>query len=200
MVASGLIAVALIVDVVHADGNRIGGAKYIFNGTEHHLPVNDVMPCDPPLVCVNNSLHGLLWNRSMQVVKSDVQDDQASVTLRYDFPGTDPGYPFKLRTEITYTLLTRHGRGGFYGSQFIVSVEFMNLDRTGWPLPVYNGWHPYILCHTSASIITLDPCTPWAHVDVGTGKEYPPPRFSNMVPTGHVSPSELNGSAPIGGK
>ena len=74
------------------------------------------------------------------------------------------------------------------------------MDDEGWPLPVYNGWHPYFLCHTSKAVITLDPCTPWAHVDVGTGKEYPPPRFSNMVPTGHVSPSELNGSAPIGGK
>ena len=158
------------------------------------------MPCDPPLVCVNNSLHGLLWNRSMEVVNDSVQEGQASVTLRYDFPGTDPGYPFKLRTEITYTLVTQTGRGGFYGSQFIVSVAFTNLDHAGWPLPVYNGWHPYILCHTSASIITLDPCTDWAHVDVGTGKEYPPPRFSNMVPIGHVSPSTLNGSQPIGGK
>lgn len=69
----------------------------IGNGTTHHLPVNDVMPCDPPLVCVNNSLHGLLWNRSMAVHSSHVGETNASVTLRYDFPGTDRGYPFKLR-------------------------------------------------------------------------------------------------------
>ena len=77
--------------MLRVDGNRIGGAKYTFNGTEHHLPVNDVMPCDPPLVCVNNSLHGLLWNRSMEVVSAPVQQDQASVKLRYDFSGADPG-------------------------------------------------------------------------------------------------------------
>ena len=49
-----------------------------------------------------------------------------------------------------------------------------------------NGWHPYILAHTSASVVTLDPCTPWVHVDVGVGPQYPAPRFSNMVPTTHV--------------
>lgn len=59
-------------------GNRIGGATYVFNGTRlsfdiyyvfhlisfhcsYHLPINDV----PGL---NNSLHGLLWDRAMTVV------------------------------------------------------------------------------------------------------------------------------------
>ena len=138
-------------------GNRIGGAKYTFNGSEHHLPVNDVMPCTPPLVCVKNSLHGLLWNRSMHVVASHAGPENASVTLRYDFPGSDPGYPFKLRTEITYTLGTQQ-RTHARASLFTVSVKFVNMDVGGWALPVYNGWHPYLLCHTYKSVVTLDPC------------------------------------------
>lgn len=171
-------------------GNRIGNARYRFNGTEHHLPVNDVMPCDPPLVCVNNSLHGLLWNRSMDVVSSHVGATNASVMLRYDFSGADPGYPFRLRTEITYTLSSELPSSSKTSSRFTVSVAFTNMDDEGWPLPVYNGWHPYFLCHTSKAVITLDPCTPWAHVDVGTGPQYPGPRFSNMVPTTHVTASD----------
>eukprot|EP00756_Hemistasia_phaeocysticola_P053428 Hpha_TRINITY_DN2903_c0_g1::TRINITY_DN2903_c0_g1_i1::g.19720::m.19720/K01785/galM, GALM; aldose 1-epimerase len=179
-------------------GNRIGGAKYTFNGTEYHLPINDVMPCDPPLVCVNNSLHGLLWNRSMQVITTHAGATNASVTLRYDFPGDDPGYPFRLRTDITYTLSMLDPSSNT--SRFTVSVAFSNLDEGGWPLPVYNGWHPYFLCHTSKAFITLDPCTPWAHVDVGTGPQYPPPRYSNMVPTTHVTPSDrFDGRLPVGG-
>ena len=40
---------------------------------------------------------------------------------------------------------------------------------------------------------------PWRHVDVGVGPQFPPPRFSNMVPTTHTSPwRECNGSAPVG--
>ena len=82
-------------------GNRIGGAKYSFNNSEHHLPVNDVMPCDPPLICVNNSLHGLIWNRALRVIDRQAGEENASVTLAHDFNGTDPGYPFHLHTEIT---------------------------------------------------------------------------------------------------
>ena len=155
-------------------GNRIGGAKYTFNGTEHNLPVNDVMPCTPPLVCVKNSLHGLLWNRSMHVVASHAGPENASVTLRYDFPGSDPGYPFKLRTEITYTLSTGEGEEHTRASLFTVSVAFTNMDAGGWPLPVYNGFHPYLLCHTYKSVVTLDPCVrPSAPspIDAGAGPE-----------------------------
>ena len=95
--------------------NRIGGARYCFNGSEHHLPVNDVAG-------LNNSLHGLLWNKSLDVVATQGGADIASVTLRYDFDGTDPGYPFLLRAEITYTLST---------SGFSVAVRATNRDAAG---------------------------------------------------------------------
>ena len=40
--------------------------------------------------------------------------------------------------------------------------------------------------------------TPWAHVDVGTGPQYPGPRFSNMVPTTHVTRSDrFDGRLPV---
>ena len=55
------------------------------------------------------------------------------------------------------------------------------------------------LCLQKATV-TLDPCTVWTHVDVGTGPQYPAPRFSNMVPTTHTTPSHrFDGSLPIGG-
>ena len=65
----------------------------------------------------------------------------------------------------------------------------------------FKSRHPYFLGHTSASVVTLDPCTAWAHVDVGTGSQYPPPRYSNMVPTGHVTEPWIrhDGQQPIGG-
>ena len=85
-------------------------------------------------------------------------------------------------------------------SRFTVSVRFTNLGQDGWPLPVYNGWHPYFLAHASKATVTLDPCTAWTHVDVGTVPQYPAPRFSNMVPTTHTTPSQrFDGSLPIGG-
>jgi len=165
-------------------GNRIGGAKYMFNGTEYKLPINDVAG-------LNNSLHGLLWNRAMHVVAATGGEDKGSVTLRYDFNGSDTGYPFLLRVDITYTLAA---------GEFALTVEASNLDPDGWPLPFYNGWHPYFLCAASKAVVTLDPCTDWLFVEVGEGKQYPPPRYSNMVPTGQTTPyTRFNGTLPVGG-
>ena len=50
-------------------------------------------------------------------------------------------YPFKLRTDITYTLSS--GTVEDHASRFTVSVRFTNLGEDGWPLPVYNGWREY---------------------------------------------------------
>eukprot|EP00041_Stephanoeca_diplocostata_P009069 m.137977 g.137977 ORF g.137977 m.137977 type:complete len:408 (+) comp17590_c0_seq2:62-1285(+) len=165
--------------------NRIGNATYQFNGTTYHLPINDVSG-------LNNSLHGLLWNRSMQILSTDIDDISASITLGYSFDGSDTGYPFLLDITVTYTL-NKIG--------FTITVAATNRDiNGGWPLPFFSGWHPYILASLHTSTLTLDPCTAWTHVDVGVGPQYPPPRYSNMVPTGHTHVwSRFNGSRPFGG-
>lgn len=144
---------------------------------------------------LNNSLHGLLWNKEMRVTAQHADVTHAAVVLEYTFNAageeSEEGYPFALKVEIEYTL-TAH--------RFDVHVRATNVDPSGWPLPFYNGWHPYFLCHSCADAhIKLDPGTEWRHVDVGQGKQFPPPRYSNMVPTTHTSDwSECNGSAPIG--
>lgn len=165
--------------------NRIGNATYLFNGTRHTLPVNDVAG-------LNNSLHGLLWNKPMKLVSSSGGAAAATVKLRYQFDGSDKGFPFALQVEISYTLDAK----GFW-----MQVDASNLDPNGWPLPYYNGWHPYFLVSDmSKAKIVLDNCTSHVHVDVETGPQFPPPRFSNMVPSRHVSPwLKNNGSDAIGG-
>ena len=154
--------------------NRIRGAKYSFNGTEFRLPINDVAG-------LNNSLHGLLWNRSLAVLGARAGERSASALLGYTFDPAAPGnagYPFPLRVEIRYTL----SAAGLH-----VAVNATNLDPSGWPLPFFNGWHPYFLASPLAkSKVVLDPCTPWRHVDVHRGRQYPPPRFSDMVPSTHT--------------
>jgi galactose mutarotase-like enzyme len=144
----------------------------VFNGTRYKLPINDVAG-------LNNSLHGLLWNKALTVLGTDQNATAASVQLGYAFNGSEAGYPFLLTVKITYTLSA---------SGFQVKVEAANDDPNGWPLPFYNGWHPYFLATLHTATLQLDPCTHWNHVDVATGPQYPPPRYSNMVPTGHTKP------------
>lgn len=156
--------------------NRIGNASYVFNGSSYQLPVNDVAG-------LHNALHGLLWDRTMVPVASHADNTGASVTLAYEFNTGRPatratGYPFKLAVRITYSL----GLGENGGTSFDAEVQASNIDPTGWPLPFYNGWHPYFLCHPcSEAYIVLDKTAQWAHVDVGVGPRFPPPRYSNMV-------------------
>ena len=165
--------------------NRIGGATYTFNGTKYKLPVNDVAG-------LNNSLHGLLWNKELDVIDTEATQTSASVLLGYSFNGSESGYPFSLTVKIRYTLSS---------DGFFATVDATNEDVDGWPLPFFNGWHPYFLATLATATLTLDPCSAgWNHVDVHVGPQYPPPRYSNMVPTTHVAPwSRFDGSLPFGG-
>ena len=141
---------------------------------------------------LNNSLHGLLWNKNMEVVAHTAAATHASVVLRHDFDGSDRGYPFALRVDVRYTL---------DAAGFRVTTTATNRDAGGWPLPFYNGWHPYFLVSdVSQARIVLDrgSGSAWKHVDVGVNNV--PPRYSDMVPTTHVSPWPKNtGADPIGG-
>jgi hypothetical protein len=50
---------------------------------------------------LNNSLHGLLWNRPMTVLTSSGGSEAASLELEYKFNGSDAGYPFLLQIVIS---------------------------------------------------------------------------------------------------
>lgn len=114
----------------------------------------------------------MLWNKELRVIDQEATHTSASVQLAFSFNGSESGYPFLLTVKIRY-LLSVDG--------FFVTVEAKN-DDPGWPLPFFNGWHPYFLATLHTATLTLDPCsTGWNHVDVDTGPQFPPPRYSNMV-------------------
>ena len=54
----------------------------------------------------------------MAVLAASGGDDHATLTLGYDFDGTDAGYPFLLRVNVTYSLHeadAAHGRPARFG-------------------------------------------------------------------------------------
>lgn len=109
-----------------------------FNSTEYHLPVNDVAG-------LNNSLHGLLWNRTMTVVASSANDTKATVTLTYTFDGSDKGYPFALHVKIVYALSDNGWK---------ITVSASNQDTAGWPLP-FCAVEPFLaFTHVSINYFT----------------------------------------------
>ena len=147
--------------------------KYEFFGKQYTLPVNE----NETYV---NALHGLMANRTMTVKGSEIQDDFASLTLSLNLTGNDPGYPFTMDIDITYTLSSEG---------FSIALSITNTMPNS-PLPLYVGWHPYFACTAYKAVVTLDPCTKWNHVTMD----------SNFDPTGATEVnSTFDGSSPIGG-
>ena len=108
----------------------------------------------------NNSIHGLLWDKTLTVVDQNTGGGMASLTLNYVFDQTDPGYPFHLSVNLTFMLDAD-------GYQYRLAAENM---QEAYPLPFFNSWHPYFNCKVSEAIVIFDPCSRWAHMEVGGWK------------------------------
>ena len=159
--------------------NRVNKGIYEFQNEFYRLPIADFQ--------LHHAMHGLIFNRTLTVVRQDVQDGGAVLVLGYNFTGADLGYPFLLGVELSYSLLP----DGFY---FRVSVRNMMKH---YPLPFQVGWHPYFLVSdVSKTIVTFDNSTAWDHVDVTNNSNV----YTDLIPTGltHLWDNFTRGT-PIGG-
>ncbi len=105
--------------------NRIRDGHYLFNGDEHQLQVN--FPQE------ENSIHGLILDRSFRIEDKEEGEDEAFLGISYDYPGADPGYPFPFYIRIDYRLHRRNG----------LTVTTRVRNRGNRPMPLGDGWHPY---------------------------------------------------------
>ena len=125
-------------------------------------------------------MHGLLAGKVLTVEQAVTSQNDAMLTLSYNFHDEDKGYPFDWLYRITYTLSVKG---------FDISIVIQN-NMPSSPLPLYIGWHPYFLCTTHKAVVTFDKCTGWNHVELN----------SNMNPTGTTnSDVPFDGETPIGG-
>jgi aldose 1-epimerase len=100
-------------------GNRIGGARFIWQGQEYQLAHNFG---DHP-----HSIHGLGWQRAWTVVRAG----QGAGTLTLDHR-PDLSWPFAFQAEVTY---------GLSGSGLTVAMRLTN--RHGADAPAGLGVHPF---------------------------------------------------------
>jgi aldose 1-epimerase len=101
--------------------NRVRNGNYSFKGKNYQLPINE-----PAL---GNAIHGLLARKSFTLVKQS----SSSVTLKHEYKGEEPNYPFPFLFQYTYTL-TDSGA---------LEVTFEAKNTGAGPLPFACGWHPY---------------------------------------------------------
>jgi aldose 1-epimerase len=101
--------------------NRVRNGNYSFKGKNYQLPINE-----PAL---GNAIHGLLARKSFNLVKQS----SSSITLKHEYKGEEPNYPFPFQFQYTYTL-TDSGA---------LEVIFEANNTGNGPLPFACGWHPY---------------------------------------------------------
>jgi aldose 1-epimerase len=112
--------------------NRIADGRYDFGGVTHELPVNEH--------ATGTSLHGLACWQDWEVATAGPEEARFTCVLvpRY-------GYPFHLRSEVTYRLTATAG--------LEVTIESTNIGTT--PAPYGSSTHPYLTC----GLAPVDECT-----------------------------------------
>jgi aldose 1-epimerase len=103
---------------------RIQDGKYLYEGEEFEFPGKFID---------GSAIHGLLYNKAFAIVDQFADEQQANVSLKYNYKEEDDGYPFSYRCEVRYTLLPQN--------VLQIQTTIINLDDL--PIPLADGWHPY---------------------------------------------------------
>lgn len=141
--------------------DRIPRGIYWFEGQDYHLPINDPESGD--------AIHGLISDRSLEILSATSDDAAASATLRATIdPGDVDGYTFSVTLEITYRL----DAAGF-------SLYATGSNNGGRPAPMGLGWHPYFSLPGATTVDVLD---------LWTSADRYVPVDDRLLPTGEIKP------------
>lgn len=105
--------------------NRIKDGKYSYGAQDHQLVCNEV--------ALNNALHGLVYDRTFELVDQKLSNDEAQVILCYDHLES-AGFPYSFNIKLVYTLRAQ-----------TLSLKVMVANTGNARFPFVLGWHPYFL-------------------------------------------------------
>jgi aldose 1-epimerase len=136
--------------------NRIKDGSYSFEGMNYNLPIN--YPQE------GHAIHGLVLEKSFNIVKEEGQEQRGVVSIEYNGDGTDSGYPFKYCLAIDFCL----DENGFSCKTKVTNTDNKNL-------PLGDGWHPYFTLGGQLDAFYMQlPTTHIVEVD------------NRMIPTGAI--------------
>ena len=106
-------------------GNRVEDGKWRWKGVDYQFDINEIAR--------NHALHGLVYNRSFEVVETSATSEQAFIYLRHKSEGNDSGFPFLYQVDVEYLLQKSLG--------LTINTSVSNLGSASFPFGI--GWHPY---------------------------------------------------------
>lgn len=106
--------------------NRVKDGVYVFNKTQYTLDTNNTAE--------NNALHGLVYNKTFEIIEHKAIKDNVLLRLEYKENELSKGFPFtyNIQLEYVFTLDT-------------VSLKVTVLNTSTGAFPFTLGWHPYFL-------------------------------------------------------
>lgn len=111
--------------------SRVKDGIYTYNGNEYQLEKNEE--------AAQNALHGLIYNKTFQIVSQSSSENEAVVTLQYEERNESIGFPYTYNIQVSYTLSK---------DKLIVGVNIKNTDTKSFPFTL--GWHPYFISENLA--------------------------------------------------
>lgn len=103
---------------------RMKRSQYDYNGRHYHIGKYEL---------AGNAIHGLVYNNPFTILHSVADEQAAALVLVHDYDGSDAGYPFTYRLEVSYVLQANNDLG--------ITTSVTNTSRQ--PIPIADGWHPY---------------------------------------------------------
>ncbi|MDO6758885.1 aldose 1-epimerase [Tamlana sp. 2_MG-2023] len=107
--------------------NRIKDGSYTFNDKPFQFNINQIEE--------NNALHGLVYDKTFQILETNSDADSATVILEYTEEKESVGFPYSFSVTLKYTF-NKNG----------LSLEFSAKNTSDKPFPFTLGWHPYFSC------------------------------------------------------
>lgn len=106
--------------------NRIKDGKYTFDGSEFQFEINQKEE--------GNALHGLVYNKTFELIHSKADANAATITLEYNEAAKSLGFPYTYSIQLEYI---------FSKENLELKVLIKNTDAQAFPFTL--GWHPYFL-------------------------------------------------------
>lgn len=92
-----------------------------------------------------HAIHGLLFDAVYEIIATNSNDTEASVSLKHDYKGNDKGYPFAFSIQHKWVLKTNNE----------VSVTTTLIHNNTVAIPYAQGWHPYFNLGSTVDNYTL---------------------------------------------
>ena len=150
---------------------RIKNATYNFNNTAYTIQ---------KFLLGSNAIHGLLYNVNFTVKKIGCTNAGASVTLLYNYNGSDAGYPFNYSCEVVYELKANNA--------LTLTTIITNHHQSA--IPMQDGWHPYFTFGSSINNLQLqfnsDKIAEFDETLIPTGNFLPYSTFNTLKEIGNT--------------